>query len=185
MVFEHGVKAQEGDVVAKILLDPLGLRQPVGYAAGTEHLKRLDYHDLTPEIGQGRIVGSVEPASDGQFRGQCCSSIAWSRWFNSFRAPQLRGDAKRARRCWPEFQVEVSSQETCAMAPTRFDGAADADAQWAALLRASSSAFHYAGSGVSPPVPGRKSVDVVTCSFLPGGKGVQTLHPRMVSWSAD
>ena len=69
MVFEHGVKAQQGDVVAKILLDPLGLGQAVGDAAGTEHLKRFDYHDLTPEIGQGRIVGSVEPASDGQFRG--------------------------------------------------------------------------------------------------------------------
>ena len=71
------------------------------------------------------------------------------------------------------------------MAPARFHGAAGADGQWAALLRASSSAFLSAGSGVSPPVPGPESLDFVTGSFLLGGRGGQTLHTRMVSWRAD
>ncbi len=39
MVFEHAVETEQGDVVAEGLLDALGLRQPVGDAAGTEHLE--------------------------------------------------------------------------------------------------------------------------------------------------
>ena len=71
------------------------------------------------------------------------------------------------------------------MSPTRFDCAAGADGRWAALPRASTSAFLSAGSGVSPPVPGPETLAVVTSSFLLGGRGGQTLHTRMVSWSAD
>ena len=71
------------------------------------------------------------------------------------------------------------------MAPARFDGAAGADAQWALLLRASTSAFLSAGSGVSPPVPGPESLDFVTGSFLLGCRRGQTFRTRMVSWSAD
>ena len=104
MVFEHGVEAQQGDVFAKILLDPLGLWQPVGDAAGTEHLKRLDYHDLASEIGQGRIVGSVEPAGDGQFRGSvvrrlhCHGGAAPFEPRNSGEMPSRRGgDGRNSR----------------------------------------------------------------------------------------
>ena len=92
-------RPSKSDVFAKILLDPLGLRQPVGDAAGTEHLKRLDYHDLASEIGQGRIVGSVEPAGDGQFRGSVVYrlhghvSLSLFEPHNSEEMPSRRGNS--------------------------------------------------------------------------------------------
>ena len=68
MVFEHAVEPEHGDVAAKGLLDALDLRQPVGDAAGTEHLERLDDNNLASEISQSRTVGGIEPACDCQLR---------------------------------------------------------------------------------------------------------------------
>ena len=49
VMFEHAVEPEHGDIVAEGVLDPLGLRYPVGDAAGTEHLKRLNYHNMAAE----------------------------------------------------------------------------------------------------------------------------------------
>ena len=68
MVFEHTVEPEHGDFVAEGVLDPLGLRQTVGDAAGTEHLERLDHNNFASEIGQSRVVGRIEPAGDSQLR---------------------------------------------------------------------------------------------------------------------
>ena len=69
MVFEDGVEAEQGDVIAEVLLDAFGLGEAVGDATGAEHLEGFDYDDLTSEIGQGRAGGGVKPAGDGELRG--------------------------------------------------------------------------------------------------------------------
>ncbi len=69
VVFEDGVKSEERYIVAEILLNPSGLRDAVGDAAGAEHLKRFDYDDLAAEVGESWVGLGVEPAGDGQFGG--------------------------------------------------------------------------------------------------------------------
>ena len=71
MVFEDGVKSEESYIVAEVLLNSFGLRDPVGDAAGAEHLERFDHNDLADEIGESWVGFGVEPAGDGQFGGGC------------------------------------------------------------------------------------------------------------------
>ena len=69
MVFEDGVKSEESYIVAEVLLNPFGLRDPVGDAAWAEHLECFDHNDFAAEIGESRVGLGVEPTGDRQFGG--------------------------------------------------------------------------------------------------------------------
>ncbi len=59
---------EHGNVIAELLVDPLGPGSPVGDTAGTEHSEGFDHRALVFQTGQSRVRGAVKPAVDGQLK---------------------------------------------------------------------------------------------------------------------
>ena len=68
MVFKHAVEPEQGDGVAEDVLDTLSLWQSVGDATRTEHLERLDHHNLalrSAKVGLSAVLNQRVIASSG------------------------------------------------------------------------------------------------------------------------
>jgi len=71
VMLEHRVQADHLHAAGRErLVDGLGLRDPMGNAAGTQHLEGMDDHHGAAQIGQGQRGFDIQPAFDVPVAGR-------------------------------------------------------------------------------------------------------------------